>query len=111
MDIIFISKRLEKEFNSESKLRKKHGPRRTKKIKQRMTALKAADVLSDMDSFPGRCHQLVGDRKEQWSLDLDHPYRLIFSPANDPIPTLPDGGIDKTKITSVCIIGVVDTHE
>lgn len=51
------------------------------------------------------------DRALQLSLDLDHPYRLIFEPANEPIPTKPDGGLDWNKVTAVRILGVEDTHE
>jgi len=26
----------------------------------------------------GRCHHLKGDRKNQYAVDLVHPYRLVF---------------------------------
>ncbi len=64
-----------------------------------------------MRNLPGRCHELLHDRVGQLSLDLDHPYRLIFEPADEPIPKKPDGGIEWTKVTAVMIIGVEDTHE
>lgn len=38
-------------------------------------------------------------------------YRLIFEPANDPIPLKEDGGLDWKNITAVNIIGIEDTHE
>ena len=60
--------------------------------------------------FPGRCHELIGDRGGQLSLDLDHPYRLIFEPANDPIPCKTDGGLEWKDVTAVEIVGVEDTH-
>jgi proteic killer suppression protein len=43
-------------------------------------------------------------------MDLDHPYRLIFEAANDPIPRKEDGGLDWMKISAIVIIGVEDTH-
>jgi plasmid maintenance system killer protein len=111
MIIMFINQRLEKLFNSDKKLNKKYGSQ-SKRIKQRLNALRAAETLEDMKSMPGRCHSLTGDRKGQWSLDLKHPYRLIFEPANEPIPRLPDGrGVDQSRVTAICIIGVEDTHE
>jgi hypothetical protein len=64
-----------------------------------------------MRNLPGRCHELREDRAGQLSLDLDHPYRLIFEPADNPIPLKPDGGIDWKKVTAIRIIGVEDTHE
>ena len=90
---------------------RKHGPIRAKKIRQRLDDLRAAQVLEDLRHAPGRCHELKGDRAWQLSLDLDHPYRLIFEPANNPIPTKEDGGLDWTGVTAVIIIGVEDTHE
>ena len=44
-------------------------------------------------------------------MDLDHPYRLIFRPANDPIPKKADGGIDWSAVTIIEILGVEDTHD
>jgi proteic killer suppression protein len=54
---------------------------------------------------------LTGNRARQLSLDLDHPYRLIFEPAHNPIPRKDDGGLDWSKVTAIIIIGVEDTHE
>ncbi|MCZ8038658.1 MAG: hypothetical protein O9276_11135 [Microcystis sp. LE17-20A] len=61
-----------------------------------------------MRSLPGRCHELLHNRAGQLSLDLVHPLRLIFEPANIPIPRKADGGIDWQKVTAVVIIGIVD---
>jgi hypothetical protein len=63
-----------------------------------------------MRRLPGRCHELTGDRSGQLSLDLDGPYRLIFVPANEPVPLKADGGLDRTRVTAIEIIGVEDTH-
>jgi proteic killer suppression protein len=73
--------------------------------------LQAVDNLEMMRYLPGRCHELKGDRSGQLSLDLDHPYRLIFEPANNPAPRKADGGLDWKGVTAVVIIGVEDTHE
>jgi proteic killer suppression protein len=51
-----------------------------------------------------------GKRKGQLSVDLDHPYRLIFVVNHDPVPVLPDGGLDWSKVTAIKILGVEDTH-
>ncbi len=66
--------------------------------------------MEELRHLPGRCHELIGNRAGQLSLDLDHPYRLIFEPADEPIPQKDDGGLDWTMVTSVVIIGVEDTH-
>ncbi len=31
-----------------------------------------------VDFSIGRCHQLRGNRKGEYSMDLVHPYRMIF---------------------------------
>ncbi|MGD1854015.1 MAG: type II toxin-antitoxin system RelE/ParE family toxin [Leptolyngbyaceae cyanobacterium] len=112
MDITFKSKELAKECNQQGLLQKRHGQIRAKRIQQRLADLRAAKVLEDLrPPFPGRCHELINNRREQFSLDLDHPYRLIFESVNDPVPRKTDGGIDWTQITAVKILGVEDTHE
>ncbi|GAB1543478.1 hypothetical protein NUACC21_61530 [Scytonema sp. NUACC21] len=111
MDIVFKNKKLEKDCNDQRLLEKKYGTDRAKRIRRRLDDLYDANVLEDMRNLPGRCHELLYDRAGQFSLDLDHPYRLIFEPANEPIPTKPDGGIDWTEVTAVRILGVEDTHE
>ena len=111
MDIEFEGSKFEKQSNSHRLLVRKHGQERANKIRQRLDDLHAATVLEDMRMLPGRCHELHGNRAGQLSLDLDHPYRLIFEPANNPVPKKQDGGIDWTEVTAVRIIGVDDTHE
>jgi len=99
-----------RECNNQKLLVRRHGSVRAKKIRRRLDDLRAAETLEDMRHVPGRCHELGGTRSGQLSLDLDGPYRLIFQPANDPIPRKPDGGLDWTRITAVLIIAVEDTH-
>lgn len=111
MDIIFQTHKLEKEFNSQNLLVRRHGKRRADLIKLRLVQLHAANVLEDLQSVPQlRCHELTGNRAGQLSLDLDHPYRLIIEPADDPAPRKPDGGLDWKRVTAVRIVGVEDTH-
>jgi proteic killer suppression protein len=115
LDIYFKNEKLEKEFNEGAQLDKVHGAIRAKKIRLRMTELRAAVNLKDFwppKSGPSRCHELTqGSRKGQISMDLDHPYRLIFTPAHEPLPTGEDGGLDWSKVTAVTILGIEDTHE
>ena len=33
----------------------------------------------------GRCHPLKGNRKNQYAVDLVHPYRLVFEKVEDQI--------------------------
>jgi plasmid maintenance system killer protein len=85
------------------------GAVRAKKIQTRIKNLRAAETLADMRTLPGRCHELTGDRAGQLSLDLDHPYRLLFRPAEETEPR-PGGGLDWSKVTAVVIMSITDTH-
>jgi proteic killer suppression protein len=44
------------------------------------------------------------------SLDLDHPYRLLFRPVDD-LPPGPGGGLDWSTVSAVVVVGIVDTHD
>jgi len=111
MDIIFEDSKFEEDCNNERRLQRKQGQDQAKRIRRRLDDLRAADCLEDLRNGPGRLHELKGDRAEQFSLDLVHPYRLLFTVANDPIPRKEDGGLDWTQISAILILGVVDTHD
>ena len=81
------------------------------KLQQRLMELKAAYCLADISRVPpARCHPLSGNRDGQLSVDLKHPYRLLFIPANDPIPVTQDGGLNWAKVTEIEIVEIIDTH-
>jgi plasmid maintenance system killer protein len=109
MDISFASSQLEKQCNDRRLLDKKQGKIRAEKILNRLSDIRAAVVLEDLRNF-GRLHELKGNRAGQLSFDLDHPYRLICIPEDDPIPKKPDGGLDWTKITKLRVLEIADTH-
>lgn len=114
MDISFKSTKLEKEFNEGKQLENVHGSFRAKKIRIRLKEFRAAVSLHDLGppyDGPGRCHELKGNRKRQLSVDLDHPYRLIFIPNHEPTPLKSDGGLDWKQVTAITITGIEDTHE
>jgi len=82
-----------------------------RKLQQRLMELSAAETLADISHLPPpRCHELTGKRSGQFSVDLEHPYRLLFIPADEPVPLKGDGGIDLSQVREIEIIGVVDTH-
>ena len=111
MDIIFRDNRLEKDCNDAKRARKRFGAVRARRLMQRLDELHAVEVLANMRALPhARCHALKEDRKGQFAVDLDHPYRLIFEPANRPVPKLPDGGIDWGRVTAVKVLEITDYH-
>ena len=111
MIILFNDSDFQEECKNFKLLKKRQGEHRAKKIRQRLDDLKAASNLEEMRFLPGRCHELVGDHKGQFSLDLDHPHRLLFVPCDDPPTLKPDGGIDWTQVHIIKILGIEDTHD
>ncbi|MFC1678043.1 killer suppression protein HigA [Planctomycetota bacterium] len=76
-----------------------------------MVFLRAVENLSRVPVTPPyHRHQLKGNYKGCFAVDAKHPYRLIFRPANNPLPVLDDGGLDLTRVTNIEIIGVKDYH-
>lgn len=107
MKINFSSNKLQKTFNSEKELKRQYGSEQAKKIKTRIGVLKAAANLAEVPvQKPERCHQLEGNRKNEFAVDLKHPFRLIFRPEI----LSKDGVYDLTEITSIIITAVEDYH-
>ena len=80
-------------------------------IMRRLAILKAASSLVLVPTTPPeRRHQLGGERKGQYAVDLVHPYRLIFEPNLEPFPRKQDDGIDTEQVTAITIIEIVDYH-
>jgi proteic killer suppression protein len=67
-------------------------------IHRRVDQLQSADSVEMLVQFSiGRCHQLVGNRKGEYAMDLVHPYRLVFEK-------------DKEDVKLVQIINIEDYH-
>jgi toxin HigB-1 len=111
MEICFSSKKLRKLCNSEKEMRAKYGKPLAERLQQRLAEFRAADTLDDINRLPpARCHELSQDRKGQLAVDLVHPKRLIFEPDHYPLPCKPDGGLDWSHVTSICVIDIIDYH-
>jgi plasmid maintenance system killer protein len=110
VEILFASRRLEKLCNSSRDRVKALGDQRAKVLGRRLDQLRAAETLEVLRTLPGRCHELLGDRKGQLSMDLDGPYRLLFEPVHDPAPRRQDGGLAWDRVTAIRILEVEDTH-
>ena len=110
MDIKFGDKRLKKLANEPARCKKEMGEKRSKLFFTRLSDLRDADTLEDVRNLPGHYHELSGTRKGQWACNLDQPYRLIFVPQENPIPTNADGQYLWFEIVAVEIIEIVDYH-
>lgn len=113
MQIQFKTKKLVKTFNSDKSLQREYGQQQAHAIKTRYARLRAATSLNDFAppySGAARCHELTGNKAGIFSMDIKHPYRLLFKPNHDPVPQRPEGGIDWKQITAIEILGIEDTH-
>lgn len=109
IEIAWSDRKLEKSCRTDAAGQKRFGSQRWKLLKRRLAALQAAPTLLDMRGIGG-FHPLKADRAGSFALDLDGPYRLILQPGHNPVPSLPDGGIDQSAVTRVEIAEVADYH-
>ncbi|MFB6318510.1 type II toxin-antitoxin system RelE/ParE family toxin [Saccharicrinis sp. FJH54] len=111
MIIIFADRNLRKYANDNKLAIKKMGQKRAKLFQRRLEDMSDSESFADLEYLPGRFHQLTHNRQDHWSCDLDHPYRLIFKPAEDPIPKDNAGKQILIEIKSLEIIEVINYHK
>ena len=111
MKIRFKPRRFKKAANSESLGNREWGLQRATKIRQRLAELAAANTLADMSTLPPpRCHQLREDLDEQFAVIVSSNERLVFEVDHNPIPRMPDEGIDLARVTAIVILRIEDCH-
>lgn len=109
-----LSKRYAKEVENLTSLRRKYG-KAGDEIAGCLNVLRCADTLQELLQLPPsvnyRCHELHQNLRDRFSMDLIHPYRLLFRPV-EPIPRRSDGGVDYLQVRGVFIEALyVNTHE
>jgi len=111
MIIFYRTRKLEKICNKKDAMKKSLGEKMSKKLQQRLAELKAANTLADISYLPPvRLHELIGTRQGQFSVDLEHPFRLLFIVANQESNYLESGSINRQQVTEIEIIAITDTH-
>ena len=109
MRILFANRSLERLCSEESRMKRKLGPSGARKLKARLADLRAAARVRDL--VAGHPHPLTGDREGQFAVDLDGGRRLVFAPADEPLPRNEDGSIAWPEVTAACIVFVGDYHD
>jgi proteic killer suppression protein len=109
LDIQYRSKKIRELCEKQAVAEKKLGAACARKLLLRLQQLEAAARVTEL--VAGNPHPLKGDRDGQFALDLAGGWRLVFSPANEPYPTRPDGGIDWSQVTIVSIEYIGDYHD
>ncbi len=110
MKISFKNNKLEQKLNTDKGLARSYGTL-AKKAKQRMTQLRSAinlQVIADIKVL--RLHPYKGDRKGEWSIDIQENWRICFEINQDPIPVKADGGVSLIEVSEIIIISVEDPH-
>lgn len=114
MEIFVPDKKLRCAIEDEITCRRQYGAEMAKKIRMKVVALEAAESLADFwppKSGPERCHELNGDRRGTFSVDLKQPYRLLFKPHNEtPSADRSDEQQRWKSITAIEILVIEDTH-
>jgi proteic killer suppression protein len=111
MKIDFADKELKKCANDDSYRLRKMGKIRAKLFKQRLDEIAIAETLEDLRYLPGNYHELTNNRKGQWGVNLEQPYRLIFEPQSSPIPTDTHGKYVWIEIVDVIMIEIINYHK
>lgn len=79
MDIIYKTKKLEKQCTDYRVTIKDYNKEMAVKITQRIDEINSASTVEELVQFKiGRCHPLEGNRNGQYAMDLVHPFRLVF---------------------------------
>jgi toxin HigB-1 len=109
--ISWSDRKLERVCASDKRGQRKWGADHWMLLRRRLASIAAAPTLQDLEGVPGRFHALRADRKSEFAMSLWGAYRLVFAPDHDPLPTLPDGGVDRSRVTKVSITEVVNYHD
>jgi len=107
--LLFTDEKLRQLCNAERIAKKLLGAKSAQKLRSRLFDLDAAARVTDL--VAGHPHPLKRDRLGQFAVDLDGGCRLVFEPANDPVPLRNDGSTDWSRVTSVRIVYIGDYHD
>ena len=117
MHITIRDRKLKANVTDDRKMSRAYGVPMSRKINLRLQALNAAENLAVFwppYSPPERCHELKGDRKGSFSMDLVHPFRLIFEATGPEANSAPDEVLEGqplwATLESVFVTSIEDTH-
>ena len=86
MEITYKNKKLRRICTENKVAIQTYGIEMARKIEMRIQEIQVADSVESMIRYRiGRCHLLKNNRKDQYAVDLIHPYRLVFEQQGDTI--------------------------
>jgi len=110
MEIFYANSRIQKICTIDKIAQKMLGKKCATILDERLRQMVQAVNLEQLRFEPGAWHELAGDRKGQLACSLLGRVRMVFTPANDPRPVKPDGGLDWSQVTAVTNLEIVDYH-
>lgn len=108
MDILFRTAQLQRLCSTMAALTSWAGGGPAQRLALRLQQLAAVACLDDLQYLPAACRKLSGDHRGQFSLDVCHPYRLVFEPTDPPRSAQANGEIDWKAVDSITVIAIVD---
>ena len=109
MIILFDDEKLRKLCEDEKTAKKRLGNSSAKKLRSRLADLRAAQTVRDL--VAGKPHPLKSDRDGEFSLELHGGMRLVFAPANEPVPRTAGDAVDWERVTEVSVTFIGDYHD
>jgi len=80
MEVQFRTKKLQKHYENHKEAEKVYGKPVARRYIGRINIIKQTRDLNELMQLPGlRCHELKGDRKGQYAINLTGFYRLFFT--------------------------------
>ncbi len=114
MDIYVKDKKIRAALEDEVISQRQYGTDMAKKLRLRVAALRAADSLAVFwppNSGPERVHELTANLAGTFSVDLKHPYRLLFKPIEDESDTPSNDQHQRWQsIKAIELLRIEDTH-
>jgi proteic killer suppression protein len=110
MQIEYRKNKLKKQVSSPSEIKRAFGVN-AKKVSTRLDEITSSPNLAVLMQIPAaNCHQLTGNRKSEWGLDISKNHRIIFEIADNPVPLVADGSINTLLVTSICILEIGEDY-
>ena len=111
MELHFRSQALQRACTEERESDRHWGAECARIVRRRLVQLAAAESLAVLAGLrPVTLRELSSRHGAHFAVVALSPTCIIIEPWHDPMPTLPDGNVDKAKITAIRILAVTDSH-
>lgn len=80
MEVRFRTRKLRREYEDYREAEKAYGTQVARRYVERVNIIQHALDIEELKQLPGlRCHELKGDRRGQWAVNLTGFHRLVFT--------------------------------